>query len=86
MRISPSSALDANIVTNHEQCAQDSINFQTCVSLPQDQPKRAALPPELPRIEIRHELHGANYTCSCVLKFVRDEAGEKQAEASHAAA
>src|SRR5690606_15065475 len=40
-------------------------------------PKRAALPAELPRIEIRHEPHGANCTCGCALKFVRDEVSEK---------
>lgn len=44
---------------------------------PKDQPKRAALPPELPRVEIRHEPRSMNCTCGCQLKFVRDEVSEK---------
>ncbi len=48
------------------------------VAIPKDQPKRAALPPELPRIEIRHEPHSMNCTCGCQLKFVRDEVSEKR--------
>nr|WP_323032186.1 IS66 family transposase [Brachymonas denitrificans] len=47
------------------------------VTPPKDQPKRAALPPELPRVEIRHEPHSMNCTCGCQLKFVRDEVSEK---------
>ncbi|MBV2180601.1 MAG: IS66 family transposase [Castellaniella sp.] len=47
------------------------------VTPPKDQPKRAALPPELPRVEIRHEPHSVNCTCGCQLKFVRDEVSEK---------
>ncbi|WP_416233086.1 IS66 family transposase [Castellaniella sp.] len=44
---------------------------------PKDKPKRTALPPDLPRIEIRHEPHSATCTCGCQLKFVRDEVSEK---------
>jgi len=40
-------------------------------------PKRAALPPELPRIEIRHESHDENCPCGCRLTFVRDEISKK---------
>ncbi|WP_237174075.1 IS66 family transposase [Paracandidimonas lactea] len=41
------------------------------------QPKRTALPPELPRIEIRHDPASTDCACGCRLKFVRDEASEK---------
>jgi transposase len=44
---------------------------------PKDKPKRTALPPDLPRIEIRHEPHSVTCTCGCQLKFVRDEVSEK---------
>ncbi|CAM5784934.1 IS66 family transposase ISSal1 [Castellaniella caeni] len=47
------------------------------ITEPKDKPKRAALPPGLPRIEIRHEPHDATCTCGCQLKFVRDEVSEK---------
>lgn len=40
-------------------------------------PKRAALPPELARTEIRHEPHDSTCACGCRLKFVRDEITEK---------
>ena len=46
-------------------------------SEPKNKPKRVALPPELTRIEIRHEPHDASCTCGCQLKFVRDEVSEK---------
>ncbi len=39
--------------------------------------KRAALPPQLPHIEIRHEPHDENCPCGCRLTFVRDEISEK---------
>ena len=41
------------------------------------QPKRRALPVELPRIEIRHEVHERNCSCGCQLKLVREEVSEK---------
>ena len=44
---------------------------------PKGTPKRVALPPQLPRIEVRHEPHSATCTCGCQLKFVRDEVSEK---------
>ncbi len=44
---------------------------------PKGKPRRTALAPELPRVEIRHEPHGATCACGCQLKFVRDEVTEK---------
>jgi transposase len=46
-------------------------------SEPKASPKRTALPPELPRTEIRHEPHDDSCTCGCKLKFVRDDITEK---------
>ena len=47
------------------------------IAKPKNKPKRTALPPELPRIEIRHEPHDKSCSCGCQLKFVRDEVSEK---------
>src|SRR5690554_3465836 len=41
------------------------------------QPKRAALPPELPRTDIRHDPKDKRCGCGCQLKLVRDEVSEK---------
>jgi hypothetical protein len=41
------------------------------------QPKRAALPPELPRTEIRHEPESENCACGCQLKRIGEDISEK---------
>ena len=44
------------------------------------QPKRAALPPELPRVEIHHELESSICTtpgCGCTLKRIGEDVSEK---------
>jgi transposase len=41
------------------------------------QPKRAALPPELPRREIRHEPENHVCTCGCALKRIGEDVAEK---------
>lgn len=41
------------------------------------QPKRAPLPPELPRTEIRHEPDSAHCTCGCQLKRIGEDVSEK---------
>ncbi|MGS1117730.1 IS66 family transposase [Castellaniella sp. UC4442_H9] len=69
-------AVDEDLVEIEAQLA--ALNPQTTPpSEPKDQPRRATLPPQLPRIEIRHEPHNATCTCGCQLKFVRDEVSEK---------
>ena len=68
-------AVDEDLTEIEAQLA--ALNPKADSSEPKDQPKRAALPPELPRIEIRHEPHDATCACGCRLKFVRDEVSEK---------
>jgi Transposase and inactivated derivatives len=41
------------------------------------QPKRAALPPELPRTDIRHDPKDKQCACGCQFKLLRDEVSEK---------
>ena len=41
-------------------------------SEPKDKPKRQALPPQLPRTEIRHEPESETCTCGCALKRIGD--------------
>ncbi|WP_415834825.1 IS66 family transposase zinc-finger binding domain-containing protein, partial [Kerstersia similis] len=50
-------------------------------TLPEDkplaQPKRQALPPELPRTEIHHEPHGTTCPCGCQLQRIGEDVTEK---------
>lgn len=41
------------------------------------QPKRAPLPPELPRTEIRHEPESTTCACGCTLKRIGEDVAEK---------
>lgn len=41
------------------------------------QPKRAALPPELPRVELHHEPDSTTCTCGCQLKRIGEDVSEK---------
>lgn len=44
---------------------------------PCEQPKRQALPPELPRIEIHHEPHSTTCACGCQLERIGEDVAEK---------
>lgn len=69
-------AVDEDLTEIEAQLA--ALNPQAApIAEPKGKPKRTALPPQLPRIEIRHEPHDATCTCGCQLKFVRDEVSEK---------
>ena len=46
-------------------------------SEPRDKPKRQALPPQLPRTEIRHEPESETCTCGCALKRIGEDVSEK---------
>jgi len=46
---------------------------QTVVS----HPKRRALPPELPRIQVRHEPHSTTCTCNCQMQRIGEDITEK---------
>lgn len=69
-------AVDEDLTEIEAQLA--ALNPKTDpTSEPKASPKRTALPPELPRTEIRHEPHDDSCTCGCKLKFVRDDITEK---------
>src|SRR5690606_9744315 len=40
-------------------------------------PKRQALPPELPRIQVRHEPHSTTCSCGCLMQRVGEDITEK---------
>ena len=44
---------------------------------PKDQPKRAALPANLPRTEVRHEPESTVCACGCALKRIGEDVSEK---------
>ena len=44
---------------------------------PRQQPKRAALPPELPRVELHHEPDSTTCSCGCQLKRIGEDISEK---------
>lgn len=44
---------------------------------PKQTPRRAPLPADLPRIEIRHELDGTVCACGCALKRIGEDVSEK---------
>ncbi|MBU3736689.1 MAG: IS66 family transposase, partial [Methylobacterium sp.] len=44
---------------------------------PKEQPKRAALPENLPRREIRHEPDSTICTCGCAMKRIGEDVAEK---------
>ena len=41
------------------------------------QPKRQALPPELPRIQVRHEPHSTTCTCGCTMQRIGEDITQK---------
>ncbi|RIY40475.1 IS66 family transposase [Neopusillimonas maritima] len=46
-------------------------------AVPQQQAKRQALPPDLPRVEIRHEPDSATCSCGCQLQRIGEDVAEK---------
>jgi transposase len=46
-------------------------------SIPRQQPKRTALPAELPRVELRHEPDSTTCNCGCQLKRIGEDVSEK---------
>ena len=71
--------LDADIAAI-EQELQDLAPAPPAQTPPRQQPKRAALPPELPRQEIAHEPESTICTaagCGCTLKRIGEDVSEK---------
>ncbi len=46
-------------------------------SIPRQQPKRTALPEELPRVDVRHDPQASTCACGCQLKRIGEDVAEK---------
>ncbi|WP_114968179.1 IS66 family transposase [Rhodoferax ferrireducens] len=68
--------IDADIAAI-EQELQDLAPPDKAAKEPRQQPKRAALPPELPRVELHHEPDSTTCTCGCQLKRIGEDVSEK---------
>jgi len=55
----------------------DALRGEPAASTPKEQPKRAALPANLPRREIRHEPESTTCGCGCELKRIGEDVSEK---------
>ena len=71
--------IDADIAAIEEELEQLAPSTKTNTDAPR-QPKRAALPPELPRVEHHHEIDATTCTtpgCGCTLKRIGEDVSEK---------
>ena len=68
--------IDADIAAI-EQELQDLAPPSSPAKEPRQQPKRAALPPELPRVDLHHEPDSTTCTCGCQLKRIGEDISEK---------
>ena len=68
--------IDADIAAI-EQELQNLAPPDKAAKEPRQQPKRAALPPELPRVELHHEPDSTTYSCGCQLKRIGEDVSEK---------
>ena len=77
------SLLDETIDADISAIEQELANLTPASKLDADtrkQPKRAALPPELPRVEMHHEPESTSCTtpgCGCTLKRIGEDVSEK---------
>ena len=68
--------IDADIAAI-EQELQNLAPADKAAKEPRQQPKRAALPPELPRVELYHEPDSTTCACGCQLKRIGEDISEK---------
>jgi transposase len=68
--------IDADIAAI-EQELQDLAPRGKLDQEPRQQPKRVALPPELPRVELHHEPDSTTCMCGCQLKRIGEDVSEK---------
>ena len=69
-------AIDADIAAIEEELEQLAPSTKTNAET-RKQPKRAALPPELPRVEMHHEPASTTCACGCQMKRVGEDVAEK---------
>ncbi len=55
----------------------DALNSNRPTREPNEQPKRRPLPPNLPRIDVRHEPEQTVCSCGCALKRIGEDVSEK---------
>jgi transposase len=68
--------IDADIAAI-EQELQDLTPADNAAKESRQKPKRAALPPELPRVELHHEPDSTTCSCGCQLKRIGEDVSEK---------
>ena len=71
--------IDADIAAIEEELEQLAPSIRTLAQASR-QPKRAALPPELPRVEMHHEPESTSCTtpgCGCILRRIGEDVSEK---------
>ena len=68
--------IDADIAAI-EQELQDLAPADNAAKESRQKPKRAALPPELPRVELHHEPDSTTCSCGCQLKRIGEDVSEK---------
>lgn len=67
--------LDADIAAMEAELK--AVNPPAAPAEPRQQPKRAPLPPQFPRIVIRHEPENTQCVCGCQLQRVGEDVSEK---------
>ena len=68
--------IDADIAAI-EQELQDLASPPAPAKEPRQQPRRAALPPELPRVDLHHEPDSTTCACGCQLRRIGEDVSEK---------
>ncbi len=68
-------AVDADIAAIEQELM--NLSGQPPAQKAVSQPKRQALPPELPRILVRHEPHSTACTCGCQMQRIGEDVSEK---------
>lgn len=68
-------AVDADIAAIEQELIE--LGGQPPAQKALSQPKRQALPPELPRIPVRHEPHSTTCACGCLMQRIGEDITEK---------
>lgn len=69
--------LDADLAALEEELQQLGEQGKTETKTEPKQPRRAALPPQLPRVEVRHEPESDLCSCGCRMKRIGEDVAEK---------
>lgn len=69
-------AIDADIAATDARL-QELLGKKKPAADPGEQPKRAAMPPNLPRVERHHEPENTMCACGCALKRIGEDVSEK---------